>query len=129
MCASQHEDFLLRQVRAIAAMIARIVGLRLSGELVEARAELERAYRTLLGAREDVIPRVDPSTAAMLLGSSEAVLLYARLLREEAAQAEETRSRALLQRARDVAAAGAARDPGNDELRALIAEWDRASSP
>ena len=47
MSGLRREDYVLRQVRAIAAMIARMAGLRLEGSIEEAGAELERAYSLL----------------------------------------------------------------------------------
>jgi hypothetical protein len=82
----QRDDYVLRQVEAIAAMIARMMGLRLEGEVEKARAELEEAYTQLLGPQAGLIRRVDVPTAMRLVGSSERLSVYAQLLEEEAAQ-------------------------------------------
>ena len=85
MSGLRREDYVLRQVRAVAAMLARIAGLRLDGAIEEARLELERASSLLLGSRAELIRRMDAKTAATLLGSPESILTLSQLLREEAA--------------------------------------------
>ena len=102
----------MRQVRAIAAMLARIVGLRLSGETEQARTELEKSYSLLLGSQAELLRQVDPSTAARLLGTHERVLAFAELLDEEAVQEGDERRRSHL------------RDRAN-ELRAHAEGLDR----
>lgn len=89
MRSSEREDWLLRQARAIAAMVSRILGLRSAGDYDEARAELEKAHAELGGAQSDLLRRADPATAAILLGSPDRVELFARLLDEEAALSED----------------------------------------
>jgi hypothetical protein len=84
MAPLRREDPLLRQLQAVAAMLARIVGLRVSGRADEARVELGNAYTALLGSRGELIRRVDEATAARLLGSREAVVAFADLLTQEA---------------------------------------------
>src|SRR5882672_73793 len=84
MSYSQREDYLLRQAKAAAEMLARIIGLRTSGEATEARAELERAYAMLLGSQAELMRRVDASTAATLLNSTGRIQAFASLLEEEA---------------------------------------------
>jgi hypothetical protein len=97
MAPLRREDFLLRQLKAVAAMLARIVGLRVSGRVDEARVELENAYTELLGSRGELIRRVDEATAARLLGSREAVVALADLLRQEALLEEDHDRRAQLE--------------------------------
>ena len=98
MAGSQREDFVLRQLKVIAAMLARIAGLRLAGTAEEAKVELEQAYGLLLGPQSEFIRRVDPSTAASLLGSKEKIELFAQLLDEEALLVEGKDRRSVLQR-------------------------------
>jgi hypothetical protein len=93
------DDYILRQARAIAAVLARIVGLRLDGAPEEARAGLEEAYTMLLGSEASLIRRVDSITAAKLIGSSEKILSFAALIEEEAEQ-EGNAARSALLRAR-----------------------------
>lgn len=97
MSASRREDYLLRQAKAIAAMLAAIAGRRLSGDADQARSELEQAYSLLLGSQGDLLRQVDAATAAKLLGSPERILAFAQLLEEEAAQEADASRRALLQ--------------------------------
>lgn len=86
MSPLQRDDYILRQARAIAAILARVAGLRLEGSTEEARTGLEGAYATLLGSQAGLIRRVDPSTAAKLIGSSGKILSFAALIEEEAEQ-------------------------------------------
>src|SRR5438477_12757093 len=79
MSPSQRDDYILRQARAIAAILARIVGLRLEGNPQQASAGLEEAYTMLLGSQSGLIRRVDSATAAKLIGSSEKILSFAQL--------------------------------------------------
>ena len=96
MTASRREDYLLRQAKAIAAMLAAIAGRRLSGDADEARAELEQAYSLLLGSQGDLLRQVDPATAARLLDSPDRILTFAQLLEEEAAQETDENRRTIL---------------------------------
>ena len=100
MSPLRREDYLLRQAKAVAAMLAAIAGRRLSGDVDEARAELEQAYSLLLGSQGDLLRQVDPATAARLLGSSDRILVFAQLLEEEAAlETDESRRKTLHDRA------------------------------
>ncbi len=108
MSGLKREDHVLRQIRAVAAMLARIAGLRLDGALDEARLELERAYSLLLGPRADLIRRMDAKTAAALLGSPETIQTLSQLLREEAAlEPDADRKGALEARAAELASQAA----------------------
>jgi hypothetical protein len=80
------DDYLMRQAQAIAAILARVIGLRLEGDLEHARAGLEEAYSMLLGSQSGLIRRVDSATVVKLIGSSEKSLAFASLLEEEAEQ-------------------------------------------
>ena len=93
------EDDVTRQIRVIAAMIARMAGLRLEGKIEEAHAELEQAYGELLGERNMLVRQLDASTAASLLGSADRIQLFAQLLSEESEQ-ERDSGRGELLRAR-----------------------------
>ena len=97
MSPSARDDYILRQAQAIAQILARIIGLRLEGEPEKARSGLEEAYTMLLGPQSALIRRVDASTAAKLIGSSEKTLSFAALIEEEAEQAEDDARRATLQ--------------------------------
>jgi hypothetical protein len=97
MAPLRREDPLLRQLQAVAAMLARIVGLRISGRTDEARAELENAYTLLLGSRGELIRRVDEKTAVRLLGSREVSVAFADLLTQEALLEDDADHRARLE--------------------------------
>jgi len=106
------EDYVTRQIRAIAAMIARMTGLRLEGKADEAHAELELAYGELLGERNRLVRMVDAKTAASLLGSAEKIQLFAQLVGEEAEQARDSdRSDLLRARAEELRAEAERRKP------------------
>ncbi len=94
--APLRDDYILRQAQAIAAMLARIAGLRLEGETEKARAGLEQSYAELLGPQADLVRRVDSSTAAVILGPPERIRLFADLVEEEAMQERDERRGALL---------------------------------
>lgn len=92
-------------------MLAKIVGLRASGRVEEARLELESAYAELLGSKGDLIRRVDERTAAALLGSREAAVAFADLLAAEGSLEEDPSRRSLLEeRARRVRQASSGGD-------------------
>jgi hypothetical protein len=117
--ARQTNDYLLRQTRAIAAMLARIAGFRIAGEAEEARAELDQAYGALLGPQTDLVRRLDASTAAAIINSPDRMLLMARLLEEERAlsgdEALHTRAIALVREALQ-------REPDDEDAKALLLE-------
>jgi hypothetical protein len=99
--SSNYEDHLQRQLRAFAAALARILGLRSAGAAEEARVALDQTYRALLGDLHDLLRSVDSVTAAGMLFVPGRIAGYARLVREEAeltqdpAQAGALRRRAL----------------------------------
>jgi hypothetical protein len=94
----QTDDYLLRQIQTVAAMIARAAGLRLEGSPDEARAVLEQAYGVLL--------------------AGQTTLILARLLEEESGLDGNT---TLHERAIALAREALRRDPENDEARAMLA--------
>jgi hypothetical protein len=117
MSSSEHEDYLLRQIRMLAAALARIVGLRVRGQVEEARAELEQSYTLLLGPETDLIRSVDSATAAGFLGSAEKIAALAQLLNEEAEQEADDGRRAILRtRAAELAHEAARRDPESETI-------------
>ena len=121
MSSSRQEDYLIRQARIVAAMLARILGLRTGGSTEEARAELENAYALLLGPQGELVRRVDSTTAAALLASPDAILALARLTLEEAEQAGDPgRAEALRRRALELGLEAANRDSASEEARAFL---------
>ena len=104
---SSQEDCLLRELRKIAAMIARAMGLRATGDLPAARAEINDAYRTLLGPQSELLRMLDPASAARLIGHPRKLEVFGDLTSAEAALAADAGNQqaqnALLARARAIA--------------------------
>src|SRR5215208_3815130 len=84
---SRREDFLLGELRKIAAMIARAMGFRTSGDLPAARTEINDAYALLLGPQSDLLRMLDPASAARLIGHPKKLQTFADLTSAEAALA------------------------------------------
>ncbi len=84
---SSQEDFLLRELRKIAAMIARAMGFRVTGDLPAARTEIDDAYTTLLGSQSALLRMLDPASAARLIGHPKKLEAFADLTSAEAALA------------------------------------------
>ncbi len=82
---SSQEDFLLRELRKIAAMIARAMGFRATGDLPAARTEIDDGYATLLGPQSDLLRMLDPASAARLIGHPKKLEAFAELTSAEAA--------------------------------------------
>ena len=107
------DDWVIRQAQAIAAILARVIGLRLEGDLEQARAGLEEAYAMLLGSQSGLMRRVDSATVVKLIGSSEKTLSYASLLEEEAEQEpDEGRKERLRARAAELKTLVESKEPG-----------------
>lgn len=77
-------DYVMRMVKQLAGALGRIMGLRKAGRLEEALVALGETERDVLGDAADLVGKVDPETAARLLGSKESVLMYAEVLAERA---------------------------------------------
>lgn len=123
MSPLRRDDYLVRQVKALAAVLARLAGLRLGGNIEEARAELTKAYSSVLGSQAELLRRMDSHTAAKLLGSPERVLALAQLLNEEAAQeGDAVRAASLRFRAVELGIEAARRSPENEAVREFLRE-------
>lgn len=121
MTPTQREDYMSRQIRAIAAMLARIIGLRLEGQLEEAGSELKRAYGLLLGPEGGSLRRVDAGTAATILGSPDKIVAFASLLSEEAAQeSDAARCGSLRRQALALGIEAARRDRQNEAVAGFL---------
>jgi hypothetical protein len=134
MCPIQNEDYLMRQAQAVAAMLARILGLRLSGQTEEAKAELTDAYTALLGPQAELFKRLEAGAVAEALGSWERTLALATLCDEEAAQSGDAERGAQFRlRALELAVEGALRygDSADSRrfLQVLSSELDREWLP
>jgi hypothetical protein len=77
-------DYVMRMVKQLAGALGRIMGLRKAGRLEEALVALGETERDVLAHAADLVGKVDPETAARLLGSKESALMYAEILAERA---------------------------------------------
>lgn len=121
MSGSYREDHLERQIRAVANMLARILGLRVAGRREEARAELERAWQDLEGTHGALLRRLDPASAATLLDSPGRILAAARLTAESAVLEDDgPRAEALRRRAVALGLEARRRSPGHPEIESFL---------
>ncbi|HYN80410.1 MAG TPA: hypothetical protein VES88_02835 [Gemmatimonadaceae bacterium] len=123
---SSQEDFLLRELRKVAAMIARAMGFRSSGDLAAARVEIENGYRTLLGPQAALLRMLDVQSSARLIADSRKVSALARLTAAEAALAADNarpeEARQLLERAKSLAREAVDMDPSDEEAKRALEE-------
>jgi len=77
------QDYLMRLIEQLTAVIARMLGLRKSGRASQALAEAEHGY-DLLGLPSGLIDVLSAPALAELLGSPEKIRLVADVLEEEA---------------------------------------------
>jgi hypothetical protein len=84
---SSQEDFLLRELRRVAEMIARALGFSGSGDLPSARAEIDNAYKALLEGQSDLLRMLDVPSAARLIGNPKKIAAFARITAADAALA------------------------------------------
>ena len=82
--SSEQEDYVLRQIRQLAQVLARVLGLQAKGEMAAADAELSAARAQLLGGRADLVQHLDPASGATLLAAPRAILAAAELCAMEA---------------------------------------------
>jgi hypothetical protein len=123
---STRDDYILSEIRKIAAMIARAMTLRASGDVPAARAEIDAAYSSLLGRESALLRMLDAVSAARLVGDSRKVVALARLTFAEAALAADVETqqpdRKLVERARVLAGEAAKMDPANEDATAAVKE-------
>ena len=123
---SSQEDFLLQELRKVAAMIARALGFRAQRDLPAARAEIDTAYATLLGPQSALLRMLDPTSAARLIGNSKRLAALARLTSAEAGLAADNGNheaeRQLAARARSFAEEAVKLDPGDDDAISALRE-------
>ncbi len=84
MPISSREDYLLRIIRQMGAVLARMLGLKNGGQVHEAMQALDDAEGELLGPLAEVVPRVDSATAAHIVAHPLRIAAWARLLHERA---------------------------------------------
>jgi len=123
---TSQEDFLLRELRKVAAAIARVLGFRMGGDLPAAKAELDNAYAILLGPESALLRLLDVNSVARILGNSRKLAALARLTAVEAGlardAAKDSERQWLLARAGALAEAAAKLDPTDEEAKAVVAE-------
>jgi hypothetical protein len=127
-------DFILRMIEAVAAALARAVGRRRQGDLQGAREELAAAARELLGTVGSLAAHADARTAVDLLSDPRRVVLWVRLLIEDAELLHEAgytgESSAVRRRARDLAGEVRRRDTVlSDEDRDFVSRVGEESAP
>ena len=123
---SSQEDFLLRELRKVAAMIARAMGFRTSGDLPAARLEIENGYVTLLGPQATLLRMLDVQSSARLIADSRKVSALARLTAAEAALAADNgkpeEAQQLLLRAKSLVREAVDMDPNDEEAKRALEE-------
>lgn len=116
MPISSRDDWLLRELRLLGAVLARMLGLKSGGQLHEALQTLDDAEGELLGPLAAVAPRLDSATAAHIVAEPRRIAAWARLLHERAdllrLAGDEPGAAAAAQRARELAAEAWARAEG-----------------
>ena len=123
---SSQEDFLLRELRRVAEMIARALGFRGSGNLPAARTEIDNAYAALLGGQSDLLRMLDTSSAARLIGNPKKIAAFARITAADAALAaangNSNAERHLTARALSLAEEAVKLDPADEGAIAALQE-------
>ena len=123
---SSQEDFLLRELRKVAAMIARALGFRSRSDLPAARAEIDNAYGTLLGPEAPLLRMLDVESVVRLVAHPKRLAALARLTAADATLASDAgmagEQQRLIARATAFAKAAAALDPTDDEAAAIATE-------
>jgi len=123
---SSQEDFLLRELRRVAEMIARALNLRGSGDLPAARNEIDNAYKALLEGQSDLLRMLDTSSAARLIGNPKKVAALARITAVDAAlaaaQGNSKAEQLLTARALSLAEEAVKLDPADEVAIAALRE-------
>lgn len=116
MPISSRDDWLLRELRMLGAVLARMLGLKNGGQVHEALQTLDDAEGALLGPLAQVVPRLDSATAAHIVAEPRRIAAWARLLHERAdllrLAGDEPGAAAAARRARELAAEAWARAQG-----------------
>ena len=87
---SEQEDYLLRIIKQVSEAIARVRELLTAKATpsVTVREEVRQATALLLGAESPLLTRLDPESAARLVGSPQRIELWATLLELDAEAAD-----------------------------------------
>lgn len=128
---SSQEDFLLGELRKVAAMIARALGFRSRDDLPAARTEIENAYATLLGPEAPLLRMLDVESVVRLVAHPKKLAALARLTAADATLASGTGMNAeqqrLIARAKAFATAAVALDPTDDDAASIAAKLTAGS--
>lgn len=125
MPISSRDDWLLRELKLLGSVLARMLGLKNGGQVQEALQTLDDAEGELLGPLAQVVPRVDSATAAHILSSPPRIAAWARLLHERAdllrLAGDEPGALVVSRRAGELAAEAQARGTGYEkDVRELL---------
>jgi hypothetical protein len=82
------QDYILRLAKQLAAMLARVLGLRREGATEEALAELDGAYGELFGLPPGLVDVIPAAELARLLSDPQKIAMMAELLAAEASALE-----------------------------------------
>jgi len=122
---SSQEDFLLRELRKVAEMIARALEFR-SKDLPAARAEIDNAYATLLGPQAPILRVLDVESVVRLVDDSRKLAALARLTAADASIAGDAGNdgarQQLMARAVAIADGAVKVDPSDEGAIAAVAE-------
>jgi tetratricopeptide (TPR) repeat protein len=77
------EDYIIRLIQQLVAVIARIVGLNQKGDYDKALAAADQAWEKLLEAPRELIDAVDTPTLAAMLRDPDKLRIAAQLFYEE----------------------------------------------
>lgn len=80
-------DYLMREVKKLVELLAKIAKLRQTSELETALVEVRSAYDRL-GVSRSMLDFIDPASLIRMTGSADVVLAVGRLMEEEAALLE-----------------------------------------
>ncbi len=88
MASVVEKDYLQRQIRQLAELLGKLLGLGRAGKQEEAAEELRQGALTLLGLDFATLCAIDSRSGVMLLGSADRVELFASLLDADAELAD-----------------------------------------
>ena len=123
---SSQEDFLLREIRKVAEMIALALGFRSKQDLPAARVEIGNAYTTLLGPQAAMFRALDVESVVRLVNDSRKLTVFARLTAVDSTLAGDAGNdavcRQLAARAIAIAEGAAKLDPSYQDAADALAE-------
>ena len=126
---NSQQDYLLRMIQQLAAVVARLLGLRGGGKVDEALEVVRTAEGELLGPLAAAATAVDTATAAQIIGEPVRIAAWARLLRARAEllrdAGEHEAAEGVAARAAELAGEARARAEGSRGIvESVLAEGD-----